>query len=301
MGEIPNQKVIIDQVILEAVLGRLGLDENPGAGVEGIQNVYRSWCAAVPFDNVRKMIALRTGESLPGHTAGDFFENWLRDGVGGTCWPTSNALYALSIALGFDSRRIAASMRDIGIINHGSIKVRIDGRDWLIDSSILCNTPLPLGEEVFATGDPVFEVEVERVDGTHVVWTHTPPHTEFMPCRLILDPAGAEVYRERYEASREVSPFNQRLYARRNRPGRMVVLLGNTLFIKTARGVESEELTREGVCEALRDLIGLSGELVKRWVDAGCLESSFEPPSGPKPPPFEGKPPRQRISSSPEV
>ncbi len=285
----------------DRILESLGLGEVPSPDLHGLRELYGGWSASVPFDNIRKMIALRTGEALPGHSAEDFFESWLRDGVGGTCWPTSNALYALSIALGFDSRRIAASMRDIGIINHGSIKVRIDGRDWLIDSSILCNTPLPLGEEVFATGDPVFEVEVEQVDGTHIVWTHTPPHTEFMPCRLMVDPADGELYRERYEASREVSPFNQRLYARRNRPGRMVVLLGNTLFIKTEEGIDSAELTREGVCEALRDLIGLSGELIKRWVDAGCLEASFEPPSGPKPPPFEGKPPRQRISSSPEV
>jgi len=289
--------------VRDRILERLGLSAAPGPDMRGLRELYRAWSANVPFDNVRKMIALRTGESLPGHSAEDFFENWLRDGAGGTCWPSSNALFELSIALGFDSRRIAASMRDIGIINHGSIKVRIDGSDWLIDSSILCNTPLPLGDEIFATGDPVFEVEVEAVDGTHVVWTHTPPHAEFMPCRLILDPAGTEVYRERYEASREMSPFNQRLYARRNRPGRMVVLLGNTLFIKTAEGVESAELTRDGVREALRDLIGLSGDLIERWVEAGCLEASFEPPSGPKPPPFEGKPPsrRQQTNSSPEV
>lgn len=286
--------IIIGEEDLEAILGGLGLSRRPAVDGEGLRELYGAWSAGVPFDNIRKMIALRTGEALPGHSAEDFFESWLRDGAGGTCWPSSNALFELSIALGFESRRIAASMRDIGIINHGSVKVRIDGRDWLIDSSILCNTPLPLGEEVYATGDPVFEVEVEAVDGTHIVWTHTPPHTEFMPCRLIVDPAEAEVYRERYDASREMSPFNQRLYARRNRPGRMVVLLGNTLFIKTAQGVESAELTREGVREALRDLIGLSGELIRRWVDAGCLEASVEPPSGPKPPPFEGKPPSRR-------
>jgi len=289
-----NETSYLGRDLVESILDRLGLDEVPAPELNGLRAIYAAWCANVPFDNVRKMTALRTGDRLPGIRADEFFENWLRDGVGGTCWPTSNALYSLLVSLGFEARRVAGSMRDIGIINHGSVKVRIEDNDWLIDSSILCNTPLPLKDEVFSTGDPVFDVEVEPVGETYLVWTHTPPHEDHMPCRLLEDPAGPDLYSSRYEASREMSPFNQRLYARRNHPGRMVVLLGNTIFRKTAGEIESAVLTPRGLREALYEEIGLSGGLIERWVEAGCLEASFEPPSGPKPPPFQVRPPSKR-------
>jgi len=40
-------------------------------------------------------------------------------------------------------------MRDLGIVNHASVKVAVDDRDWLVDSSLLSNVPLPLTYEVF--------------------------------------------------------------------------------------------------------------------------------------------------------
>lgn len=50
------------------------------------------------------------------------------------------------------------------------------------------------------------------------MWTDTPPNSSYLPCRLLVDPADEALYRSSYEASRERTPFNQRLYARRNRP-----------------------------------------------------------------------------------
>ena len=51
------------------------------------------------------MIALRSPgvQTMPGLPALDFFTAWLADGCGGTCWPTSNALWALLVDLGFES------------------------------------------------------------------------------------------------------------------------------------------------------------------------------------------------------
>jgi uncharacterized membrane protein len=81
----------------------------------------------VPFDNVRKLIALRLAHAppLPGTYAADFFEHWLAHGTGGTCWSSSNALQMLLVALGFTTRRIAGSMRDLGIITHGSTQLMV--------------------------------------------------------------------------------------------------------------------------------------------------------------------------------
>jgi arylamine N-acetyltransferase len=278
------------------VLAPLGLDPAPPADLDGLRAVYGAWCAHVPFDNVRKMIALRSGGvPLPGGDAADFLERWLAHGCGGTCWPGSGALHALLRALGFDARRVAGSMRDVGVVNHGSVKVAVDGRDWLVDSSMLGNEPLPLGPELWATRDPVFHAEVEPDGGTHVVWFDVPPHDDGgFPCRLLLDPVDDAFCRATYERSRDGSPFNQRLYARRNLPGAMVVLRGPTRFHKTARGVERRELARDEVAAALREEIGLSAALVDRWVACGGLDATFEPPSGPPPPPIASRSPSRR-------
>lgn len=280
----------------DRVCERLGLAETPPANLFGLQTVYRAWCLNVPFDNVRKMIALRTepNRPLPGNEAEDFFTHWLRDGVGGTCWPTSNALFVLLQTLGFDARRVAGSMHDQGILNHGSVKVRLEGRDWLVDSSVLCNVPLPLGDEVFVSDDPVWAMEVEPTDGTHVIWIDAPPLPNYLPCRLLVNAADDMLYQERYEASRERSPFNQRLYARRNYPGELRILLGNTRFAKTANGLTVEELAPEALCQALQEDIGLSASLVEQWVQSGSLAASLEPPQGPAPPPLLGQPPSRR-------
>ena len=61
--------------------------------------------------------------------------------------------------------------------------------------------------------------------------------------------------------------------------------MGHSRFSKTARGIESRDLTRDEVRSALRDDIGLADALVDEWVACGGLDASFEPPAGPKPPP----------------
>jgi arylamine N-acetyltransferase len=259
---------------------------------------------------VRKMIALRTAPRaadggdgsdatpLPGAHADDFLEAWLAHGAGGTCWPSSNALYALLRSLGFPARRVAASMRDMGMANHGSIKVALDGRDWLVDSSMQTRDPLPLGDAadgVSGGGDPLFAIEVEPDAGTHVVWHSVPPH-DFFPCRLLDDPVDHAFYLAAYERSRGRSPFNAQLYARRNLPGAVVVLRGPTRLLRTAAGTERRELSRDELCAALRDEIGISAALVDAWVASGALEDTFAPPPGPAPPPITTLPPSRRAS-----
>ncbi len=280
----------------QLILRRLGFEQPPTVDLEGLQAVYRAWCASVPFDNVRKMIALRSHPDLPlpGGCAVPFFESWLAGGTGGTCWPSSNALFELLRSLGFATQRITGAMRDLGMVDHASVKVLLEGGEWLVDSSLLCNVALPLNDSVFIHDDPIFPVEVEPDSSTHVIWSHTPPNSTWLPCRLSREPATHAFYLEQYEESRAGSPFNQRLYARRNRPGEMVLLLGRTRFSRTINGVVSRDLSPDEVCEALRRDIGLSEDVIGEWARSGALADSSQPPSGPKPPPVTRKPPSQR-------
>lgn len=293
----PNERSsALNDKLRERVLKRLGFASPPAVSLDGLRAVYRAWCASVPFDNVRKMIALRNAAKgpLPGGNALDFCQSWLEHGAGGTCWPTSNALCEMLCSLGFEAQRLAGSMCDVGVLNHASGKVVLDECAWLVDSSLLHNVPLPLKQEVVVHEDAVFRTELEAEKGSHVVWMHLPPHSSYLPCRLFPDGVSHAFYLAQYEESRAQSVFNQSLYARRNLPGEMLVLLGNTRFSKTAQGVEGRVLSPDELCEALRRDIGLSTNLIDEWARSGSLAASFEPPSGTKPPPITRFPPSLR-------
>ena len=285
--------------LVDDVLTRLGLDRPPNADMSGLRSIYAAWCLSVPFDNLAKLIALRApkGEALPGMDAIRFFKRWLEHGVGGTCWVTSNALCELLLALGFDARRVAGSMGDTGHLGHGSVKVRIDGADWLTDSSMLTDVPLPLTDELFIHDGPAFRAEVEAVDDTHIVWADLPPNPSLVPCRLLVDQATHATYTQRYEASRVRSPFNERLFATRNLDGQRLVLSANTRIMKTASGIQTKALSRSRVCESLRDEIGVSGTFIDQWVACGALDASFAPAMAPPPHSVPRDPPSRRVQN----
>jgi len=277
------------------VVARLGLVRELPADLASLRTVYAAWCRTVPFDNVRKLIALRTGDTgpLPGADATDFLEAFLEHGTGGTCWSSSNALFEVVASYGFDARRVAGSMRDLGVPGHGTIKVRLDGADWLVDSSMLIMHPIPLGTALHVDRDPVFGVEVEPSDGSHVIWFDTPPYDEYFPCRLLLDPVDLAFYQERYEISRTSGPFNHHVSVRCNRGDARTVLQGHTRHRKTSAGITSVELTAGELVESLLTEVGLSAAIVARFVECGALGAAFEPPLNP-PGPLTAKPPSRR-------
>lgn len=283
----------ISTELRDRVLGRLGLARLPRRDIEGLRELYGAWHAGVPFDNLRKMIAMRSAQegALPGGHAEDFLEAWLAHGTGGTCWPRVNALTALLQACGFEARRVAASMRDLGLLNHGSVKVSIGGQDWLAD---LVSAPVPLTDEVTVHVDPLSALEVEPVDGTHLLWWDVTPGADYLPCRVMVDPVDHAFFLQAYEQSRAASPFNHRLYVQLSRRGRLVSLIGRQRFTRTAAGTGQVELSREELLGTLESQIGISRAFLDAWVACGALEASFEPSSGNKPPPVTGLPPSRR-------
>lgn len=275
----------ISPELRDRVLARLGLTKPVTVDLDGLSALYRAWCDKIPFDNVRKLIALRTGEDgpLPGTTGTDFFEHFLEYGTGGTCWPTANAIHELLVSMGFASRRVAGSMRDQGFVTHGTVKVTIDDADWLVDTSMLVNIPLLVGEKVFVSDDPLFTAEVEPLDEEHMVWFCNAPNDTYTPCRLMIDPIDHDYIHAAYEKSRGFGVFNQHIYARRNFPGAMLVLRGPSLHRRTLGRTETTTLTRDQLLASLRDEFGIAEPMLTRWVAAGALEATFEPWKGPAP------------------
>jgi arylamine N-acetyltransferase len=254
------------QALVERALSRLGHASAPETNYAGLLGLYLAWCRNVPFDNVRKRIALakKSAEPLPGGRAADFLAAWLEHGTGGTCWPSSNGLHALLVACGFDVRRISASMFDLDDHNHGSLIVRLEDRELLVDSSIENEIPIPLERGVEQTlGDAVHPIRVEPVgDSFRIHWGKV-QNTGTLPCRLMRDPVDQDFYLERYEISRGYSPFNTALYARKNFPGRLVSFVGCTRHEKTTHGVTSRELSPAEVRASLVGEFGFSAAIVQ--------------------------------------
>lgn len=286
----------ISRHLLTKVLERLGFSEPVVPDLNTLQRLYASWCLNVPFDNVRKMIVLKAEEKrpLPGMDAEEFFENWLKNGSGATCWPMANSFAEFLSSLGYQASRIVGFMRDMGSVNHGSVKVSINGINYLADASLLLNVVFPLDREVFMHNDPVYPLESEPDGTSHLFWMCTPPGNDYFCCRITTDPVDFIAFDNGYEASRERSIFNQRLYARRNYPGKLIILWGNTRFSKTVKGIDRRDLSRDELCQALNQDIGISGNLLHEWIESGSLDESFEPPSGPRSPISDRKPPSQR-------
>ena len=67
---------VLSEGLVERILERLDLRSRPDVSREGLATLYSAWCQRVPFDNVRKLIYLRSGASgpLPGDDPAAFFE-----------------------------------------------------------------------------------------------------------------------------------------------------------------------------------------------------------------------------------
>lgn len=199
----------------------LGLD-GIGADLDGLHTAYRRWCRSVPFDSLQKRIFQSRGATgaLPGSTGAAFLAAWLEHGTGGSCWSTSLGLHAILQSLGFDARLCAGVMLTDPDHrpNHGSIVVRVDAADWLVDTSMLFDLPLemPSGTTSVSRDHPVHPVSATGRDDHWIVgWrpAHADVVVECEIARASCDPA---VWRAAHETTRTYSLFNQSLYARLN-------------------------------------------------------------------------------------
>jgi N-hydroxyarylamine O-acetyltransferase len=295
------EESVLVPALRDDVLRRFGFTRPPAPDLDGLRGVYRAWCRNIPFDNLNKMIALRTAAPglLPDIQATDFFETWLHDGTGGTCWPSANAIYSLLRSLGFDARRVAAHMQDAGFFNHGTVIVRLGGQEWVVDSSVQTDVPMLLDRDGFLNDDPAFFAEIEyetreNEPSTYILWVASPREDSYMPCRIFPVEVPFTYFVERFEATRERSPFNSRLYVGRNREHEKVIVIGNMRHVVSSRGIESRELSRAEFVGVLRADFHLSENVLQRWVAAGGLELAFEEYTGPSFPPQERKPPSRR-------
>jgi len=259
---------VISRPTRDRVLTRLGIAA-PAPTIEGLRTVYGAWCRHVSFDNVQKRISIvEQHDHLAGGEPEEFFENFLVHGTGGTCWPTSAGLAALLESLGFRIRRLVAAMNyeRIGIRRgHSSTVAEIDGRDWLVDSSMLTVEPFELrrGERT-ERANPVHAIAAEPHEGRWIIrWVRHDGET--MPCMILEEGVPPERFSTSYESTRPGrTPFNTALIARRSLPdGGTLDVRGDTLTRVSPSGVRAAGPLKERT-RLLVEEFGYSSEIVAR-------------------------------------
>ena len=256
--------------LVERVLARLGFAQRPEPTLENLRRLYAAWCQRVPFDNVRKLIHVSTGNPgpFPGSTPEDFFEAWLRHGTGGTCWAGAGACQALLQSLGFQAERgLATMMAAPGIPpNHGTVRVHFGRENYLVDCSILHMEPLHLNRQPeIHLAHAAWGLRAAQRDGKwHLHWR--PLHKlDGLECRLEEFGLSGTDYQQRYEQTRGWSPFNFQVAARLNKADRVVGLgMGNAVVLKPDGSVNSRPVSDAERRKILIEEIGLSEEIVSQ-------------------------------------
>lgn len=265
----PNETPLAPALV-ERVLDRLGLPGRPPADLDGLHRVYAAWSQSVPFDNLRKLIHVESGDAgpLPGDRASEFLEAWLAWGCGGTCWAGNGALAMLLHTLGFEAARGVATMLVVPDLppNHGTVIVTLDDRRWMVDASMIHGEPLLLDEDRdTAVAHPARGVRCRRIEGRwHVRWR--PLHqADGMDCRLDALEADAAEYSERHDATRGWSPFNWQANARANRGDRVVGLaFGQRVEIGADGSITRTPVDHDARLRVMIDELGIAAELAER-------------------------------------
>lgn len=261
----PAQDVMLAPEQVEQVLQRLGFGAPPATDPGGLRDLYEAWCRKVPFDNARKLIAIRSGATspLPGDEPAEFFQAWLSDGAGATCWAGNGALCALLRALGFAAQRVVATMMVAPNLppNHGSVVVALPDGPHIVDASILHVEPLVMrpGHEV-RVAHGAWGVRGHWLDDRFAIRWRGLHVEEPFDCRIDEWPVDAVRFREQHEATRTWSPFNFELTLNLVRDeGRIGIAQGRAVTLD-ANGVMRSTALSDRLAY-LVDVVGFSERL----------------------------------------
>lgn len=259
--------------LVERVLTRLDLRQQPTLDLAGLNLLYGAFSGHVPFDNVQKRIWFAGPQTapLPGGDPSEFFNNFLKHGTGGTCWPINGSLYALLRAVGFEACRIVGSVVVHGYpqgANHGSVVVTLDGTRYLVDAWMASFNVLPLVPGLrTSTGDGIHDIHaVPTGKGFEIISYPGFDREHPLPFRPEpeYDPVDHNFFLTRADRTRAVGFFNEALFICRHFRESILTLGRKNRIRVTANGTLTK--SEVGGAERRRLLIeefGLSEEIVE--------------------------------------
>lgn len=251
---------------IAAVTQRLGLT-HIAPNHEGLRELYTAWCRSIPFDSARKRLFQAAGAlgTVPGWRPGEFFQDWLDHGTGGSCWSTSLALCELAAACGFDARLAAGTMLTDPDVspNHGTVLVELDDATYMIDSSMLFEEPLALADKPTNNPSLLHPVHAEpSTNGWTVTWR--PAHSnDRIACAIDPTPVEIDAWDRWHDATRGYSLFNAALYIRRNNRHGIEAYGRGKIIVRSSDGtLAKQRVPAHEVPELLVARFGLSREVV---------------------------------------
>jgi hypothetical protein len=133
----------LPDALAQEVLAAIGAHRPSDA--TGVAELYRRFCAAIPFDPVMKAVAIREGTQPPGADPAPVAERYLATGIGGTCWATCGVLAALLGHAGIDATIALERMLDIAVVDFHCFTVAVlDDEPVALDPVHVSGDPLPL-------------------------------------------------------------------------------------------------------------------------------------------------------------
>lgn len=276
MTTCATSEPVLSADFLAPILEKLGLTDRPKLDLAGLNRVYASFSCNVPNDNIQKRIWFASNREKP-VTGGDpieFFKNWLGHGTGGTCFPTNGGLYALLRAIGFDANRISGSVMREGVEpdnNHGSVLVKLEGIDYLVDGQLGALAALPLmpGEHS-STGNRIHDIQAIPIDGGFAVQWFPGSNRQdpvMMHLNLANSPVDHQFFLTYYNLSasreRQRSNFNDALFISRHFPDSiLIVSRGKRTKISSDNTVIMTEITDAECARILVEELDISEEMV---------------------------------------
>ncbi len=266
---------MISPALTERILEKLGVARIPSLDLPGLNNLFTCYCKNVPNDNLQKRIWLagnRSG-SVTGGRPEAFFENWLAHGTGGTCFPLNGGLAALLLSIGFDAKRASGSVVQEGLArggNHGTVIVRISGKDYLADAQMCSMKVLPLHRDRPSKTDTgIHEISAWPIEGGLEVRWFTGLSREVPTAfRLEDESVTHQAFLSAYERSVSVegySPFNRELFICRHFEQRILALRRTKRYDVDASGrLAKTELGSNEKKRVLVEELGISAEIVGR-------------------------------------
>ena len=259
--------------LVERVMARLGLHQRPELDLAGLNALYAAFCANIPFDNIQKRIWFASPQTtpLPGGDPNEFFNNWLRHGTGGTCWPINGAMYALARGLGFEARRIVGSVIVEGYpqgANHGSVLVTLDGISYLVDAWMASFQALPLiSGRSSSTGQGIHDIRaVPTENGFEIISYSGFNREQPLPFRPEpeYEPVDHAFFLARADRTKVVGFFNDAIFICRHFPQTILTMGRKSKFRIAADGALTKtEPTEAERRMALIEEFGLSEEIVE--------------------------------------
>lgn len=222
---------MLSDEIVGRFLRHLGIDGPVGADFDGLSRVYREWSARMPYENgrIRRQLTDDPGRRVTGVSPGQLLEDNVLLGASSQCTDTAPALYALLCELGFDTTMVMSYFDHAKLqptmVNHVSVVVTLDERQYVTDTVMLSGTPIELTPHE-AMYDPLpYGVSRDAV-GTWRIDSVTPVGRS--PRRVWLlaettEPEAAEKVLAAVQGD-GFDDFNAYFYGRRNLYGEIVTL-----------------------------------------------------------------------------